>query len=357
MSTYTKEELAVLWLDQFTELEYKYKRAILEQATAKELLENFEKIAAPLIQRSKTRVYESMLFARSQPERAAEFLETRGIFAVTLYSEDYPEAFLHLPCPPLVCYCRGRRELLASRKFCIVGSRRTSPAAMKQAESFSRSLSEHFTIVTGLAEGGDEAAVRGALPSGNLISVLPCGFDHVYPAAHRSLSERIAREGLLLSEYHPSIKTEKYHFHRRNQLLATLAEGILAVSAGKVSGVLLTAEEGLIQGKNVYAFPYGIGVSSGEGCNALIKKGAFLADDILDIFTDYGINLCKKEGGETYSKEERAVLSYLAEVGEAHVEQIAERTAILAYLLPATLSALEIKGKIARMGSNRYRVL
>lgn len=281
-------------------------------------------------------------------------LERKGIFLVTALSADYPASLAHASDPPLLLYGMGRRELLARRKFCIVGSRITPPWAEKFGKNLSAELSEQFTIVTGLAEGGDAAAIAGALPSGNLISVLPCGIDMCYPAAHTSLKEKIIEKGLVLSEYPLGTGTAKWSFYQRNRILAGLSEGVLVLSAGVRSGALITAGCALDYGKEVFALPYNIGVSQGAGCNSLIKAGAYLVTEAADILSVYGIEAQKEKPEAQAEGDEGRVLQYLRERGETHVATIAEALGLRIFEASAALSALEIKGLATKTGGNKY---
>ena len=243
-------------------------------------------------------------------------------------------------------------ELLRERKFAIVGSRRTPPAMMKQTERFSSELSEHFVIVTGMAEGGDAAAALGALESGRLICVLAYGFDFVYPECNRNLLKSVEEKGLVLTEYLPDEKPKPYLFPARNRIIAGIAEGVLVVSGGAKSGTRITADFAYEYGKDVFAFPYSLGSAAGEGCNALIKDYAKLTDNLVDITAAFGINLTEAEE-ISLSEAERAVFEIIRE-GEAHVSQISERSGLKVYELPAILTALQMKKLIAPCGGNRY---
>ncbi len=339
---YSEAEAAYLWLCACTKLDERTRISVLREARDPAAL--FHGFPVPGTEKRDR---------RGEAEKFLSSLEKKGYFALTLLSGDYPENLKNIPDPPLVLYGAGRRELLKSRKFCIVGSRRAPAGAIAAGKRMAEEISRHFAIVTGLAEGGDSAAIAGALPGGNLICVLPCGLDGCYPAAHASLKERVKKAGLLLSEYLPEEGATKYAFYARNRILAGLSDGVLVLSAGKRSGALITANRAAEYGRDVFALPYGLGVEQGEGCNELIKKGAFLTTDAEDILSLYGF------GGESraemqFTGEEARVLAVLKEKGEAHLAELAEALQMRVFEVTAILSALEIKGAAAKAGGNRY---
>lgn len=170
---------------------------------------------------------------KSYRTRLFENLEKKGVVCVTYLSSAYPENLKHIGEPPAVLYCKGNVELLKTNCFSVVGSRNTAPAALALCKKLCGEICEAFTVVTGMAEGADSAAVEGALPSGKIISVLANGFDYFYPAVNRGLIERVAKEGLLITEYLPHIRPLKYNFPYRNRIIAGLSRGTLVVSAGK----------------------------------------------------------------------------------------------------------------------------
>ncbi|MBO5046026.1 MAG: DNA-protecting protein DprA [Clostridia bacterium] len=356
---YTAEERAIIWLCTRTFLDEREKVALLRAAKDPSRLFPFwEEISQSVIKSEKSRVYMSNPQIReAEAEREIANMERYGIFAVTVCSDDYPFCLKQIPDPPLVLYGRGNRELLTKRKFAIVGSRITPPWAEKQTKLISGVLSKNFVVVTGFAEGGDRAAVDGALESGNLICVLPQGLDGCYPAGHASLKERVAEKGLLLSEYPLKTSLRKHHFHARNRILAGLTEGVLVVS-GKLgrSGTLITASFALEYGRDVFAFPYNLGVDQGSGCNDLIKKGAYLATGAEDILSAYGMKTEEKEE-ISLTEEERVVYSVLKEGGELHATVIAERAGLQVYEIAAVLSSLEMKNLVVRAGGNRYAAI
>lgn len=293
---------------------------------------------------------------REETDKLLSLLAKKNYFAVTLYSSDYPQALKTIDEPPLVLFGAGNRELLKKRKFCIVGSRSTPSWAEGVTKCIAGELSEHFVIVTGLAEGGDAAAISGALDSRNIISVLPCGLEECYPAAHFALKERIKERGLLLTEYPLREKARSYSFHARNRILAGLSEGVLVVSAGKQSGTSITVNRALDYGRDVFAFPYNVGAKQGEGCNALIKNGASLVTGSEDILSLYGFEKNEKPA-VSLTPEEEKVFNVLREAGELHAAIIAERAGLKVYECAAALSSLEIKNLVVKAGGNRYSAL
>lgn len=356
---YTAEERAMIWLDSLPQIEYRGKIALLRAAKdPAALLGEWEKFSAAVIKDGKGRVYNIDRVSRErQAEELVRSLDEKGYFAISLVSEDYPESLKAIPDPPLVLYGAGRRELLKRRRFCIVGSRITPPWAEKQARTVSEKIASRFVVVTGLAEGGDRAAIDGALDGGDLISVLPCGLDHCYPRSHASLKEKIASRGLLLSEYPPDTPSAKYYFPARNRLLAGLSEGVLVVSAReKRSGALITAGYAAEYGRDVFAFPYNIGIAQGAGCNELIKKGAYLTTGAEDILSAYGME-APEEQRVSLTQEERLVAETLREHGELHAAKLAQLCRMSLPEAMATLASLEIKNIVVKSGGNRYSAL
>lgn len=344
---YTADEQALIWLHAFSRLELPEKTALLRRASPSEIFAQYEKCVSPL------RGQVPPLAERERElGRLLEELDKKGYFAVTSIGSDYPES-LKSADPPLVLFGMGNRELLKKRKFCIVGSRVTPPWAETYCTRIAEELSRHFVIVTGMAEGGDRAAIKGALPGGNLICVLPNGLDTCYPAAHTHIKEEVGKTGLLLSEYLPVETTKKYYFHARNRILAGLSEGTLVVSAGERSGALITACNAADYGRDVFAFPYNPGIAQGVGCNELIKAGAYVCTGIKDISDCYGFSE-EKKNAVPLGGQEQTVLDLLRAEGELHTAVIAERAGLPVYEVAAILSSLELKGLAVKAGGNRY---
>lgn len=316
-----------------------------------------QKICLSVIERAAKRVYKDRaLPSEAEADKIISRLERENCFAVTFASEDYPLSLRAIPDPPPVLYAKGNRELLKKRKFCIVGSRMMPAWAKATGTKIAEELCERFVIVTGLAEGGDRAAIDGAIDSGNLICVLPNGLDVVYPAIHTALQKEVAKKGLLLSEYPLGVKTTKYAFPARNRILAALSEGTLVLAAGERSGTLLTARYALEYGRELFALPHNAGAAQGVGCNEMIKAGAWLCTCAQDVFSAYGMEAAKKPT-VALTEQEKAVLSVLREAGELHVAVLSQKTGLTIFEVQAQLASLEMKGLAVRSGGNVFTAL
>ena len=107
---------------------------------------------------------------------------------------------------------------------------------------------------------------------GKAISVLAGGMDNIYPVQNVDLVDRVAEEGLVISEYPPETPTLKHHFPIRNRIIAGLSQGTLVVSGALKSGTQYTANYAVEYGRDLFAVPYSIGIPSGAGCNNVITK-------------------------------------------------------------------------------------
>ena len=172
----------------------------------------------------------------------------------------------------------------------IVGSRRPSPYGEAVAERLAADLAAAgAVIVSGLALGIDAAAHRGGLDgASSSIAVLGTGAERIYPQGNRTLGERLASQGLLLSEFALGTPPAAGNFPRRNRLISGLARGVLVVEAAIKSGSLTTAQLAVEQNREIFAIPGSIHSPVSKGCHALIKEGAKLVESADDILSELG---------------------------------------------------------------------
>ena len=218
---------------------------------------------------------------------------TRSI--VTLGDENYPPSLLATEDPPLLLYLMGRCDWLQATGWpaalAIVGSRNPTPQGQINARQFAQALAGQMAVVSGLALGIDGAAHEGALQGAQperlaTIAVIGTGADRVYPARHRDLAHRIARQGLLVSEYPLGTPPAAANFPKRNRIISGLSLGALVVEAALQSGSLITARLAAEQGKEVFAIPGSIHGTQSRGCHALIRQGAKLVETAQDILEE-----------------------------------------------------------------------
>jgi DNA processing protein len=132
--------------------------------------------------------------------------------------------------------------------------------------------------VSGLAQGIDSAAHRGALDAGGrTVAVLGEGitlFLATVRGRRRPLVPRICASGALVSQYAPSVGAHPWMFAKRNATIAALAEAVVVVEAGEQSGALITADEARRLRRPLFAVPGPLGSAASVGTNALIASGA-----------------------------------------------------------------------------------
>lgn len=277
----------------------------------------------------------------------------KSVVEIPRSSSLYPKEWAEINDAPETLYAVGNIRLLQERKLTIVGSRRTPVSALKLGAEIARSLSSALVLLTGSADGGDTAVIEGGLEKGNIVCLLAGGFAHL-PQASLSLLERVAEKGLLLSPHPYDTPVRTFSFEYRNKLLAALGEGTFVLGAPKKSGALITAKYAEKLGKKLFAIPYAPNTSAGEGCNALIKKGAYLTENAGDILSALGIEERNETPKIALKPDEEKLLQVLKDKAEAHASELSQATGIPVFKLRAILSALEVKGLVVALGGNRY---
>lgn len=294
-------------------------------------------------------------------ERAMKVIDQLGAIVLTRSDPRYPVRLHDLHDPPPVLFARGRLELLKLPAVAIVGARRHTPYGREVATALGGGLARAgVVVVSGMARGIDAAAHAAALEGGT-IGVLGSGLDVVYPREHTALYERVGTEGLLLSEFMPGEPALRYHFPRRNRLIAALSRGVVVVEASEKSGSLITVEHALDLGREVFAVPGPIGRDTSIGTNRLIQDGAKLVLGIGDILEELGV----KPPAEAMDRAgpwaappgldatDLGIWQALAD-GPRHVDELSAITGLSAPVTLARLLKLELEGKIRQIAGARF---
>ena len=266
---------------------------------------------------------------------------------ITRGSADYPELLANIPEPPQLLYYRGDIRILSNKCVSVAGSRRASPEGICAAEVIGKRLAEcGATVVSGLAEGADAAAHRGALSAGgHTVAVLANGMDRYYPAVNKDLQREIEANGLLITEYDDSIPAKRFHFPRRNRIISGLSEVTVITEAALRSGSLITAEAAAEQGRAVYAVAGNFTKECCAGTNHLIADGARPIVDVNQFLLDIG--LCPPDGTalpDDLSDEETMIYDVVRRYGEATTDEISRETLIPPRIANGIITVMEMKG-------------
>ncbi len=141
--------------------------------------------------------------------------------------------------------------------------------------------------MSGMAKGIDAYAHWQAIEQrGQTIAILGSGLNYVYPPSHRDLFQKLAAQQLIISEYPPHFPPRKWQFPERNRLISGLSRGVIVVEAKEKSGSLITADQALEQGREVFAVPGPIYSPASQGTNHLIQQGAKLVMSAADVLNE-----------------------------------------------------------------------
>lgn len=213
-----------------------------------------------------------------------------GIWVLSLGDEAYPLRLKNIPDPPFVLYGKGELPEMDDRAvISIVGTRKASPYGLE----VSRRLGYQIgccggIVVSGMALGIDGSAMEGALLSGTeVIGVLGCGPDVIYPRRNQSVYDGICRHGCILSEYPPKTQPAPWNFPQRNRIISGLSCGVVLVESPEHSGSLITAERGRDQGRDIFAVPGNVDMAGFVGSNRMLREGAIPVACGWDVLSEY----------------------------------------------------------------------
>ncbi|MDJ0916194.1 MAG: DNA-processing protein DprA [Woeseiaceae bacterium] len=296
-----------------------------------------------------------------------DWLQTEGHTLLVLGDESYPQLLAGIDDPPPFLYVNGGVDALHLPSLAIVGSRNPTKGGERNASDFAEHLAGNgFVVVSGLAQGIDTAAHRGALASGgSTVACLGHGIDRIYPAANRDLAHSIAAQGALVSEFPLGTAPDKRHFPQRNRLISGLSLGTLVVEAAKRSGSLITARLAGEQGREVFAIPGSIHNALSRGCHQLIRSGAKLVESADDIVAELGHWISHLRQPETevetsvtedLNDEQKDLLNIMGH-DPVSIDSLVEGSGLTIDQLSSMLLILELEGRVEKLPGGQYATL
>lgn len=362
MNSFRKEKPYWYWLSLLEEIGPVSRRILSDYfSTAEELYHATDKLLknVPLSDKIKAALLDGKRRRRMEDE--FHKLAERDIYFVTKAEPGFPQRLRDIPDSPDWLFYRGELPGEEVPSVAIIGARECSVYGKGVAEKLARELAQTgIPIISGMARGIDGYAGRAAIRCGKSYAVLGSGVDICYPMENYSLYEQLPGKGGIISEYAPGSKGAAWHFPCRNRIIAGLADGLIVVEARKKSGTLITVEYALEQGKDVFAVPGRIGEALSEGCNELIRQGAFMITGSIDIVEELSKRYTLSQKSEKNIKNkffleqpEKIVYAYLR-LEPKNVEEILKEVDFSLPELIKILYSMEKKGIVYSPAANYY---
>ena len=230
---------------------------------------------------------------------------------VIAWSESlYPDQLRDLGDPPLCLFVRGGADRDAVRArvsaivdaplVAVVGTRRPSPYGLDMARGIASGLARAgLIVVSGMALGVDAAAQKAAVDAEVAlnpvtVAVLGCGADIVYPRSNARLYARIARSGLVVSEFAWGVPARAWRFPARNRVMAALGRAVVLVEGAERSGARITAGHGVDIGREVLCVPGEAGRKLSQAPNRLLGHGASVCESADDVLRAIGVRAARR---------------------------------------------------------------
>jgi len=189
----------------------------------------------------------------------------------------------------------------------------------------------------------------------------------VFPPENAELQERVACEGLLLSEQPPGTQPLARFFPARNRIIAGLSLGTVVVEAAPRSGSLITARRAYAAGREVMAVPGSPLDPRAQGCNLLIREGATLVqnvDDILEMVRPIDLRSVREPGSgyraqppaDADDADRTAIADLLGPV-PVPVDELIRQSGLAPAVVQTVLLELELAGRLERHAGGRVSLI
>ncbi len=232
------------------------------------------------------------------------YSQNKDIQIVTVIDKEYPTKLKSLgnSAPPIL-YVKGDLGVAEKKSLSVVGTRTPTSWSCDVEKQLVGKVIEisNRVIVSGLAAGCDTIAHKECIRCGGLtIAVLPCGFDHIFPAENTGLCDEILESGgTLVSAYPPEMEATQYTYVERDALIAAISDAVFVMECGIKSGTMHTVDSGIGLERRIAAF------------STLLKnKGNYEGNDCI----------IKEKGGYAVSDNE-SLKEFLDDIGSVVIEE------------------------------------
>ena len=307
---------------------------------------------------------------QDKAKKELDLIFKKNIKIITLNDTLYPVLLKQIQDPPPFLTYLGNLDNTAPC-ISVVGSRTATSYGLNTSENLSYKLAaKGFQIVSGMARGIDTMAHKGALRAkGKTIAVLGSGLNKIYPRENKNLFQAIAENGSVFSEFKVNTEPFPSNFPIRNRIIAGLSCGSIVVEAAKRSGSLITARLATEYNREVFAVPGSIKSKKSKGTHSLLKQGARLVENEMDIieelhqfihtkkknFHSASLQNQKPTHHKSCKPNESEILLFI-EPYPVHIDVLIEKSGMESSQVTSQLLDLELKGKVNRHQGNYYSI-
>ena len=218
-----------------------------------------------------------------------------------------------------------------------------------------------------MARGVDSEAHKGALEAGGkTIAFLGSGLDVIYPPENLDLYRKIHSSGAVLSEFPLGRRADRRTFPMRNRLVAGVSMGVLVIESAKSGGSMITAKFAAEQGRIVFALPGRVDQPESQGCLDLIRDGAILVRNSVDILEEIAPMLSLSRNSEAVKiqepnnifnnldDQEKKILELLKGGERRSLDDIQTSLRVSSSQIAPAITMLEIKGLLSKRTDGKF---
>lgn len=305
----------------------------------------------------------------SRVEKELKFIEKNKVQVFSYLDKGYPQRLKFAEDGPIVLYAKGEMDLNVPRVASIVGTRKPTEYGREFTERLIKELVKcEVMILSGLAYGIDITAHRAALQNDlQTVAVVAHGMDDVYPGTHRSVAEKMMKNGGMLSEYMSDTNPDRENFPSRNRIVAGMSDAIIVIETALKGGSMITANLGNDYNRDVFALPGKITDEASIGCNRLIRSHrAALMESPQDFIEAMGWQpASKKEKNKGIQPElfldldetEIKLMKIIQAKGSIGIDLLSVESGMAMSQLSSILLTMEFKGALRSLPGKIYTLV